>query len=292
MMKDRFSNAWSLAGVALVSLLAGACNDSSLATAPAAADEPIAVINGLTEFSPLDTATFDGSQSHDPDGGDIQSWAWAVVGRPAGSTSNLVPLGANGAQADFFVDLAGDYTIELTVTDDEGQTGSEQWTFSAIPSQSLHVQLTWDTYSQTDNDLHLIDVGSGGSYWDSFRDCYFMNCKNSGLEWGQAGVSADNPTLDIDNISDTVPENINIITPANGSYEINVHVYSNIGGGPTTATIRVYLSGTLAYEQVRSLTQADQVWRVGTIDWSNGSGSVNEINTVFQSTFFANAAKY
>lgn len=281
-------------GIAALAMFGAACNDSSLAPAPVSSDEPVAVIDSAaTEYSPLDTATFDGTQSHDPDGGAIVGFAWEITGRPAGSASAVVPLGADGAQADFFVDLAGDYTIKLTVTDEEGDTGSTEYAFSAIPAQSLHIQLTWDSYNQTDMDLHLINTSAGGTYWDSTRDCYFMNCKitsGSGLDWGTTGVEADNPSLDIDNISDSVPENINIITPANGNYEINVHYYSGSVSN-TTLTVRVYLGGDLAYEQSRALSTSDQVWRVGTINWANGTGTVTEHNTIFTSAFFSAGSK-
>ena len=282
-------------GIAALALVGAACNDSSLAPAPLSSDAPIAVIDSAaSEYSPLDTAAFDGTQSHDPDGGAITGYAWELSARPAGSTSAVIPLGADGAQADFFVDLAGDYKIKLTVTDEEGETGFTEYAFSAIPAQSLHIQLTWDSYNQTDMDLHLINTtpGVNGTYWDSTKDCYFMNCKVDGfggLDWGAAGVDQDNPTLDIDNISESVPENINIITPNDGNYEINVHYYSGSVSN-TTLTVRVYLGGDLAYEQSRALSSSDQVWRVGTVNWAGGTGNVTEHNTVFTDTngFFAN----
>ena len=274
-----------VAALSLIAALGTACNDSELASAAGDGDDPIAVIDAQDEYSPLDTAVFDGSGSHDPDGGDIVAWEWEMLEVPAGSASSVQLV--TDTQAEFFVDLAGDYKIRLTVTDDEGDTGSTTFEFHAIPSQSLHVQLTWDTYVVTDIDLHLVNVGAGGTYTDTNYDCYYANCKpdsfSGELDWGAPGVVQDNPTLDIDNISESAPENINIVDPANGSYEVMVHYFSadDFSNAPdSTWTIRIYLSGELAYEQVQMVSDVDNVWRAARIDWAGGQGTVTEINQV------------
>lgn len=262
--------------VALFALaaLTAACNDTSLAPVLVGQEPPTAVINSSTAaYSPLDTAVFDGSASHDPDG-TIVSHAWAMTARPAGSNSTIQMLN-NGTTAELFVDFAGDYTIELTVTDDTGLTGSTAFNFSAVPWQTVHVELSWDV-DVSDVDLHLVDVASGGQYAQMPGDCYYSN-KNP--DWGDAGTTND-PTLDIDDIDGYGPENINIAQPREGSqYRILVHYYSDDGMGATNATIRVYLNGTMQYEQVQVLTNTDKVWDVATIDWP--SGEITEINTVF-----------
>ena len=271
-----------VAALGFVAVLATACNDNKLADAPLSMDEPVAVIDGDSEYMPLDTAAFDGSASHDPDGGALVGFDWEIVSRPAGSAAVLQVLSPD--QVEFFVDLAGDYEIQLTVTDDEGDTGTTVFEFSAVPSQSLHVELTWDTYEITDIDLHLVNKSEGGGYVHPLYDCYYSNCKTdfgSQLDWGQQGVAADNPTLDIDNIAESLPENINIVTPADGTYEVLVHWFSNAGGVPaSTWTVRIYLAGEVAYEQVRTMNSDGELWTVAQIDWSNGQGTVTEINTV------------
>jgi chitodextrinase len=58
--------------------------------------------------------TFDGSGSADPDGGDIQSWEWDFGDGEVDSGESVTHTYAE----------AGVYELRLTVTDDEGQTGS------------------------------------------------------------------------------------------------------------------------------------------------------------------------
>lgn len=276
-----------LIALGFVAALGTACNDNNLATAPVSSDDPIADIQSQPEYMPLDTAVFDGSGSHDPDGGDLTGFNWEITGRPAGSASAINFI--NDQQVEFFVDLAGDYEITLTVTDDEGDTGTTTYAFSATPSQNLHIELTWDTYTQTDIDLHLVNTGAGGTYADYLYDCFYANCKLDGfsgeLDWGQAGVSQDNPTLDIDNIGESVPENINIIQPANGTYEVQAYWFSNSGAVPSsTWTVRIYVDGNVAFEQTKTLTADGDLWRVAEVVWNGGAATINEINLVEPNT--------
>lgn len=278
-----------LGAVALLSLTA--CNDTTLAQAPVAGDPPTAVITGQQQYGPLDTAQFDGSSSFAVDPKTITAWDWSITARPSGSTSTVQALGASGEQAEFFVDLAGNYKIKLKVTDTEGLTGETEYEFSAVPSQDFHVELTWpNQYTQADMDLHLVDASTGGTLWDPMYDCNYQNCKTSNyavLDWGVSGVTTDNPTLDIDNITDTVPENINIKNPADGTYQINVHYYAShatSGDIPVDCNINVYLAGQLVYSQQATLTAQNQVWQVANVVWAGGQGTVNEINQITTTT--------
>lgn len=276
---------------AALSLGTAACNDSKLAAAaiaspeptatatPAPANEPpVAQIAGATSYAPLGTASFDGGNSYDPDG-TIASYAWAIVARPAGSASTI-QQGGTPAVANFFVDLAGDYTIELTVTDNQGATGSQQLNFSAVPSQDLHIELTWSaSYTLADMDLHLINktqTPASGNFWNSTYDCFFSNCKPpySSVNWWTAATN-DNPTLDIDNINETVPENINVAQPHDGAYEVAVHFYSHdVPLAPVTVTVNIYVGGVVAWSGQRTLTATKQEWRAATINWSNGTATI------------------
>ena len=274
-----------------------ACNDGAITAAavssptpeptatPAANQPPVAQIAGATSYAPLGTATFDGGSSYDPDG-TIATFAWAIVARPAGSASTI-QQGATPALASFFVDLAGDYTIELTVTDNQGATGSQQLNFSAVPSQDLHVELTWvNQYTKADMDLHLINKTqspANGTFMNSTYDCNYSNCKPpySSIQWWTSATS-DDATLDIDNISTSVPENINVATPHDGAYEVDVHYYS-CHVTPTIAvdvTVNIYIGGQLAWSGVRTIPTATKAWKAATINWSSGTGTV----TPFSST--------
>ena len=262
-----------LVALGVVALVGGAgCNDSQLAPSPIATDAPIAVIDGQADYSPLDTAVFDGSASHDPDGGELASFDWEVIAKPAGSNASIQYI--DDSHVEFFVDFAGDYTIQLTVTDDEGDTGSTTFDFSAVPWQAIHVELAWDVPT-SDVDLHLVNVTEGGAFYVSPKDCYYANMNP---DWGTAGALGD-PSLDIDDVDGYGPENINVDQPENGKqYRVYVHYFSDDGVGSTNATIRIYLSGTLQFEQIRNITD-DLVWDVATIDWP--TGQITEIGTTF-----------
>jgi uncharacterized protein YfaP (DUF2135 family) len=274
-------------GVGVTAFLAlAACNDTQLATAPVSADPPVAEINSATSnYGPLDTAHFDGTLSHASTGHTLTAFAWSITNRPAGSNAMPQSTSGNDDQVDFFVDLAGDYTIKLTVSQDDGQTASKTYDFSAVPSQDLHIQLTWNTYTQVDMDLHMIETSAGGTLWDPMLDCHYSNCKpeyGGYLDWGASGQTSDNPRLDIDNITESVPENINIDVPSNGTYEIDVHYYASHAGTdlPTTCNVKIYLNGQVEYEQTAVITNSpNNLWRVAKIDWAGGQGTVTEINT-------------
>src|SRR5687768_16378383 len=117
LMKTRV---WSGFGLLVLS----ACtNDTSLIGGiPLDNAAPVASVSAATDYAPLDTALFDGSASYDPYGA-IASWTWEVLDRPDGSSSTMIPIDG-GRRAQFFVDLAGDYTIRLTVRDDHGASDS------------------------------------------------------------------------------------------------------------------------------------------------------------------------
>ena len=279
---------WSigLVGAAVLALTTG-CNDSKLTAAAVAGEKPTAVITGSQAYGPLDTAAFSGASSTAVSPKTITAYDWSISARPSGSTSLVQTVGSDNSQAEFFVDLAGDYKIKLKVTDSEGLSDETEYAFSAIPSQSLHIELTWPAeYTQADMDLHLINKSNGGAFWDSTKDCYFTNCKPdfSVLDWGSASSTNDNPTLDIDNITETVPENINIKTPADGVYEVNVHYYATHGAGVVHCHVRIYVAGAVAWEGDQIVSAPHDVWNVADINWSAGQGTVTPVGTIFPST--------
>jgi chitinase len=74
--------------------------------------------------APASRVDLDGSASFDPDPGDgIAQYAWTFVAVPHGSAAALSPpiqVFPNPPLTSFFADLAGDYLIELVVTDQRG----------------------------------------------------------------------------------------------------------------------------------------------------------------------------
>lgn len=73
----------------------------------------------------------DGSASTDGDG-DLLSWEWEFSDKPAGSSAAITDADIGEPTASFTPDLAGDYLVELTVTDDEGYQDSATVTYMAV----------------------------------------------------------------------------------------------------------------------------------------------------------------
>jgi len=227
--------------------------------------------------------------------GEIVSVSWEIVDKPPGSTVVLTnPAGQDTGFtfADVLgVDLAGRYRVRATVIDDLGtQSVNEcEVEFEAIPTDSVLIQLSWDT-SEGDMDLHVtqknasgefcpngVDLGAGTVASDCgfgsstpAPDCYYGNCKatsSSRPDWDGDGVngSEGDPSLDIDDLSGFGPENINIDNAALGEYLVGVDYFS-FSGGVVGNTIRIYLFGQLQAEFFRELNPQDY-WEVGVIHW-------------------------
>lgn len=285
----------------LAAFALSACNNDSVVGNPAtptptdtppAPEAPVADIeSGSPIYSTLDTATFDGGYSYDPDGY-ITTYAWQLVSAPTGSSAALItdPSMPDNSLQQLFLDLAGNYSVKLTVTDDSGLTDTTQYDFSAAPS-ALHVQLSWpNQYTQADMDLHLIDLTDATpspSLWDMQWDCHYRNCKPSQggfIDWGANASNVDDPRLDIDNIDTNVPENMNIDTPHDGTFRMAAHYYmSHAGTGtdiPVDLTVKVWVAGTMVYSTSQTLTAQNQVWTIGDILWTNTSATISPIGTV------------
>ena len=229
------------------------------------------------EIEPLNRVFLTGENSYDPSGGTIVAYRWEVIQSPQGvNPSDYDWAGQNSQRASFFIQIAGEYVIRLTVTNDSGlesgDTETARVVIRAIPSELLHVQLVWD-HPSNDQDLHLVHVSEGGKYCSSNLDCYFANCKLSynNVQWfatHQPGLGP-NPSLDRDDTNGIGPENINIEEPMPGTYRTFVHYYPGFGGSaaPTQNTLRIYLNGTLAFEESRVLTAQEQVWAVADVTW-------------------------
>lgn len=271
-----------------------------------------AVAEPMLNVQPLDIVTLDASPSVDADGpgGLPVSYEWVITQRPLGSTAQPVERFANplrpadGGPADdrttptalFFVDIAGEYTAELVVTDEQGFSAPSSDCPQAVasvyinasPDGAVLVELTWHTPSDpdetdrdgTDVDLHLLNFEGGG--WTSTNDCYY---NNTNPLWGAS--------LDIDDTNGAGPENITIDNPENTNgnyYRVGVHYFSSgdeffgVDYGPSDATIRVYLLGQLAGEWTQRLMRTGNFWEVAGIEWSPMSSRVVEINRLYDYT--------
>ncbi len=244
---------------------------------------PIAVAEGFVEAReddrgtdlaaiPLETVYLDASESYDPDG-EVVEYRWTTVERPDGSTAQIVPHDSS-PNPRFFLDLAGDYTFQLDVIDADGMESCESAYVAVmvVPDEDIHVQLVWQTPGDnspddgngTDLDLHFMRLPGS---WDTEPwDCHW---KNMTPDWGVVGESEDDPSLDIDDVDDFGPENINLNRPESGrSYGIGVYYYSDAGYGAAYATIRVFIDGLPVFEALdKELRATGYFWEVGQITW-------------------------
>ena len=232
-------------------------------------EDPVAVIN-CPDQVPLTGPEYirlDGSNSYDPgdpEGLEPLRYQWNYLFRPPASDSN--PIDPDDApQADVHVDVAGDWIVSLIVTNAyDAQSEPTTCEFDAIPEDNIHVELQWDTPS-ADMDLHLVQ--GGWSLFDVPEDCYYCN---TNPDWGVENEDDDDPRLDIDDRAGYGPENINILAPFDGTYDVRVHYWQQNGDEAVAATVHVWVDGVEAFSDSQIMTR-NQVWEVGTINWDGAN---------------------
>lgn len=253
------------------------------------------VANSATNPSiePLDNVIISGDQSVDSAGvvGNIVAyhWSWPAGGKPSDSSVQLSDPDSmdtgfffnNGSNVDG-LDVAGTFTVSLTVTDVNGavSTNNAVVVLNSVPTEGLHIQLTWSANSN-DMDLHL---GRGQDPdWCSVDDCYYANCTPgdsfNSPDWdgGGYGPGEGDPSLDIDDLSGFGPENTNIETALNGSYIIGVDAFSL--SQPTDVSVKIFVGGALVENIENHMDSSSQWWEVARID-VNGATTVVPLNTI------------
>lgn len=202
----------------------------------------------------------DGSASVDPAGFDPLSYEWSIVTSPTGSQAELTNLVTDSTQ--LWTDLAGTYEVQLVVENAIGtRSAPERCTIEAVPADDLRVELIWDTPS-ADLDLHL--ARNNAAIFGGSDDCSY--CRPS-PNWGGADAS---PRLDLDDQGGYGPENINIFAPDAGEYVVRVHYFEEHQDDAVTATVKVFLEGTLAWEGSRVMLE-NEVWDVGQVNWPDAT---------------------
>ena len=242
---------------------------------------------------PLDTLALDSTRSSSEDGSPIVRTEWTLVQRPPDSGAAL-SQGMQGARNDLFLDLTGEYRVEMHVWNERGQRSCEPAVLDieATPDEDIHIQLVWDTPNDnnqfdsfgSDIDLHLLR--QGGVWNMAPLDCFWQNLEP---DWGKAFDGSDNPSLDIDDTDGWGPENINLNNPeSDRRYHVGVHYFSDQGFGTSFATVRLYLGGRLEKEYRRQRMRDQQFWHVADIDWSRREViEYNDLYSTFPSGVFS-----
>ena len=211
---------------------------------------------------PFESATWTGVGSYDPEGVSVTEYEWSLISAPDGSSITM-PGGSGPVRSGFTPDQAGEYIGQLIVQTGDGRR-SEPCTveLEAEPAENLWVEMFW-VHSGDDMDLHLL--APGGSVGGS-GDCHWMN---TNPDWGVPGETADDPSLDIDDISDIGPENINIAAPENGVYRVMVHDYPGSSySADNPVTVNVYIDGSLQWTDTRVISGEDSETYFASIDWA------------------------
>jgi len=239
---------------------------------------PIAVCGPTLFSAPTQTEQLDGMDSFDPQGQWL-TYKWTFTPPPGsvvGLDDSTSPLPITDP-----LDLAGTYTGELVVTNEDGIPSAPcQQLVEAVPNENFRVEIFWDQVD--DMDLHLLEANNGAGVAGTPRsdgDCYFANCTGGPFgpppDWGVAGLGLDDPSLDLDDISGLGPENINILDPAltphEGWYEVFVHDYpETVYSGPTNVTANIYLNAALTQTYQFVMTGEDDDFYVAKIHWPTG----------------------
>lgn len=233
---------------------------------------PVAKINCPDGAKPPEWVELDGKASTDPEGHLPLTYSWSMTQRPTGSQAELKNLITD--ETEFFADLGGTFEVQLVVQNAVGTLSAPaKCILESVPPDEVHVELTWDT-DQADIDLHLLDGTSGsvGPLFEVPGDC---NWCNTNPLWAESGNS-DDPRLDIDDRGGNGPENINILTPAEGRYDVMVHYFEEQGDDAVTATVKVWTFGVETWTGSK-IMHRNEVWDVGQINWPDGSFGLHSV---------------
>ena len=232
------------------------------------ADYPEAVIDcpGRVDLVGPVTVHLDGSGSSDPHG-QARTWAWSIARRPSAADPDARPEPTDAPATDVRLEVAGIWEVQLVVTNEDGVSSvPTKCVLEAVPKDDLHVELSWGGPT-SDLDLHLAE--GEAPLFDVPGDTSFCDPHPA---WGEAG-EADDPRLDLDDDEGYGPENINVPSPADGTYAVRVHLFDDVDDGAVTARVTVWAYGEEVWSGSRVMGR-NEVWEVGRVNWPDGTFGV------------------
>ena len=251
---------------------------------------------------------FSGTSSYSLTGAKIVKYQWTVK-QPPGSQQELLPY-SSAPETTLQANLSGEYEVCLHVWDDLGVKSCIPYCVKilVITGAAFHLELLWDTPNdpdQTDEgpaagadlDLHFAHPlaagpdddcdGKGDPWFSNPFDAFWFNPMP---KWGDANVTADDPSLDVDDTDGAGPENVSMATPEGTAgdpvaYSIGVHYWNDHGYGASYATLSMYSYGIKAFQISQVKLQPLDMWYVGKLHWPNAlsGGSKKLVETCYQS---------
>jgi len=209
--------------------------------------------------------------------GTVVAYDWSIVSAPAGgigTPDQWSPAPPTSATEAFLPFIVGVYTLQATVTDDQGRQAACTTEVTA-EGRGLRVTLTWD--GPGDVDLHVRRRMT--MPWFTDDDCYYANRTP---EWDPSWPRSEgpNPELDFDNTTANGPENTRInVVVVGEEYTIGAHNFGRAQG--RRATIQIFCGGgTVADATFTSrplqgndggTCTANDFWKVATVVFENQS---------------------
>ena len=253
---------------------------------------PTAAITGASGILLVDTAytTLSGSTSSDPDG-DPLTYAWTLTSRPSGSGTTL--SGAGTVTPSFTPDLAGSYTVQLIVTDNNLAASSPVTATLATTNRAPTAAITGATGTLLVDTAYTALSGSTSSDPDgdalSYAWSFTSSPSGSGTTLSGAGTVTPSFTPDLAG-SYTVQlivtdNNSTASTPVTATLTTTNRVPTANAGADNTVTVGVahVLSGTASDPDGDPLTYS---WTVV----AGPAGSTLAGETTLTPSFTANGA--
>ena len=234
---------------------------------PGSGDAPSSALDVRERSAVICTAgeSLDGSSR-------ITDYEWSVAEAPVGSAAEITPR--DEAETSYFVSVAGEHVIELTVTNGDGCSDTAVATIVAsrddVPDDPMYFEIVWSTPGDPDEtdsglgagsdvDIHLLHAH--GCWEDRVWDCHYRAREP---DWPPVGRSG-NPVLAIDDTDGAGPEAIQFEGPEfGGLYTLAAHYYDDHDYGDSTVTARIYFFGTLMHEASATL-ESGEWWVVGSV---------------------------